>query len=147
GEDGYESAIGAASVVPDATDARAAGPAVEGRCQPGESGVNGEPGSWAGGGVGGHALCVLAPNPRLSTVDGTNTWVLGAPGATRVVVVDPGPHDERHLHAVLDAVRARGAEVVLALVTHGHEDHVAGARRFAELAGCPVRAADAALCV
>jgi len=29
GEDGYESAIGAASVVPDATDARAEGPAVE----------------------------------------------------------------------------------------------------------------------
>jgi len=109
--------------------------------------VNGEPGSWAGGGVGDHALCVLAPNPGPMTLEGTNTWVLGAPGATRVVVVDPGPHDERHLHAVLDAVRARGAEVALALVTHGHEDHVAGARRFAELAGCPVRAADAALCV
>lgn len=109
--------------------------------------MGGEQRSWAGGPVNDHAFCVLAPNPGPMTLEGTNTWVLSAPGATWVVVVDPGPDDDRHLNAVLDVVRARGAEVALALVTHGHEDHVGGARRFAELAGCPVRAADAALCV
>jgi glyoxylase-like metal-dependent hydrolase (beta-lactamase superfamily II) len=33
---------------------------------------------------------------------------------------------------------------VLILLTHGHPDHSAGARRFAELSGAPVRAADPA---
>jgi glyoxylase-like metal-dependent hydrolase (beta-lactamase superfamily II) len=78
------------------------------------------------------------------TLDGTNSWVLSAPGAARGVVVDPGPDDEPHLNAVLDAARERGVEVVATLLTHGHPDHSAGARRFSELSGAPVRALDPA---
>ena len=36
------------------------------------------------------AWCVLAPNPSPMTLDGTNTWVLAEPGASSVLVVDPG---------------------------------------------------------
>jgi glyoxylase-like metal-dependent hydrolase (beta-lactamase superfamily II) len=79
------------------------------------------------------------------TLDGTNTWILGEPGAARAVVVDPGPHDRDHLRTVLDTVRAEGREVALVLLTHGHPDHAAGARAFAEHAGAPVRALDPAL--
>ena len=78
------------------------------------------------------------------TLDGTNTWILSAPGSAEAVVVDPGPDDERHLRAVLSAVRTRGARVVQTLLTHGHADHSAGARRFAQLASAPVRALDPA---
>ena len=35
-----------------------------------------------------HAENLLAPNPSYMTLDGTNTWVIGA---DEVVVVDPGP--------------------------------------------------------
>ncbi len=97
---------------------------------------------WAGGAVGERAVCVLAPNPSPMTLDGTNTWVLCEPGSARAVVVDPGPDDEGHLRAVLDTVRERGAEVSVTLLTHGHLDHSAGARRFHELTGAPVRALD-----
>jgi glyoxylase-like metal-dependent hydrolase (beta-lactamase superfamily II) len=109
----------------------------------------------AGGGIDGsgtaRARCVLAPNPSPMTLDGTNTWLLGEPGADHagdpVVVVDPGPEHEGHLRRVLAA--AGGREVALVLLTHGHADHAAGARRFAELAGArggsvPVRALDPA---
>ena len=49
------------------------------------------------------------------TLDGTNTWVLRAPGATRRVVVDPGPLDEGHLAAVRRAeVRAPGSRAIAA---------------------------------
>jgi len=86
------------------------------------------------------ATSVLAPNPGPMTLDGTNTWVLRAPGGRMSVVVDPGPLDEQHLAAVL----ALAAPVALVLVTHRHADHTEGVPRFAELAGAPVRAVDPA---
>jgi glyoxylase-like metal-dependent hydrolase (beta-lactamase superfamily II) len=77
------------------------------------------------------------------TLDGTNTWILAEPGASRAVVVDPGPKDGKHLRRVVDTVHAQGRTVGLVLLTHGHPDHAAGARRFSELAGGPaVRALD-----
>lgn len=84
---------------------------------------------------------VLAPNPGPMTLSGTNTWVLGRPEGGPVLVVDPGPAHEEHLHRVLAVAGGRAAAV---LVTHRHLDHVEGAARFAELAGCGVRAVDPA---
>ena len=81
---------------------------------------------------------VLAPNPGPMTLDGTNTWVL--PGG---IVVDPGPLDEGHLGAVVEQV----GRVELTLVTHRHLDHTESLERFAELAGCPVRAYDEQYCI
>lgn len=79
---------------------------------------------------------VLAPNPGPMTLDGTNTWILAAGG--RSVVVDPGPDDPGHLARVGDAA----GDVALVLLTHGHPDHSAGARTFAESLRVPVRAVD-----
>jgi glyoxylase-like metal-dependent hydrolase (beta-lactamase superfamily II) len=80
---------------------------------------------------------VLAPNPGPMTLDGTNTWVLRAPGSEGAVVVDPGPLHEAHLAAV-----AAQGPVELVVLTHGHFDHSEGAARFAELTGAKVRALD-----
>ena len=82
---------------------------------------------------------VLAPNPGPMTLDGTNTWVLRAPGSESTVVVDPGPLTESHLAEV-----AALGPVDVVLLTHGHVDHSEGARRFAELTGASVRALDPA---
>jgi glyoxylase-like metal-dependent hydrolase (beta-lactamase superfamily II) len=115
----------------------------------------GRPAPKVGGPVTARAHCVLAPNPGPMTLDGTNTWILAEPGATRTVVVDPGPSHEGHLRTALKAAtggtgevgkvgKVAGRRVALVLLTHGHADHAAGARRFAELAGAPVRALDPA---
>jgi len=96
--------------------------------------------AWVGGDVTARATCVLAPNPGMMTLEGTNTWVLMEPGSAQCVVVDPGPLDEPHLQRVLDVVARRGARVALTLLTHGHLDHAESAGRFAELTGGPVRA-------
>ncbi len=73
---------------------------------------------------------VRAPNPGPMTLDGTNSWVLAAPGG-RTVLVDPGPADEGHL--------ARLAEhrPSLILVTHSHPDHVEGLPHLLDLLGEP----------
>jgi glyoxylase-like metal-dependent hydrolase (beta-lactamase superfamily II) len=92
----------------------------------------------------GPATCVLAPNPSPMTLDGTNTWMIAEPSSESVVVIDPGPEDEEHLRRVHDLAVAGDRRVALILLTHGHPDHSAGARRFAELSGAPVRAADPA---
>ena len=86
------------------------------------------------------ATCVLAGNPSPMTLDGTNTWVLSAPGATQCVVVDPGPDDSAHRRAVLAEVAARSMRVAVVLLTHGHPDHAAGAGAFAAAAGVDGRA-------
>ncbi|MBW3639210.1 MAG: MBL fold metallo-hydrolase, partial [Actinobacteria bacterium] len=89
--------------------------------------------------VTGTAGVLLAPNAGPMTLEGTNTWVLRAPGEDSCVVVDPGPLDEGHLAEV-----AATGPVAVVLLTHGHADHSAGAGRLAELTGASVRALDPA---
>jgi glyoxylase-like metal-dependent hydrolase (beta-lactamase superfamily II) len=86
------------------------------------------------------ASVLLEQNPGPMTLEGTNTWVLRAPGEERCVVVDPGEDDQPHL----DRVAAAGP-VAVVLLTHRHHDHAAGARRFAEATGAAVRALDPSL--
>lgn len=97
---------------------------------------------WSGGPYGARGRCVLAPNPGLMTLDGTNTWILREPGSGRSVVVDPGPLHDDHL----DAVAAVAGQVDAVLVTHHHLDHTEAARSFAERMGCGVRGLDPEQC-
>jgi glyoxylase-like metal-dependent hydrolase (beta-lactamase superfamily II) len=85
-----------------------------------------------------HAENLLAPNPSIMTLDGTNTWVIGA--GEEAVVVDPGPDDDRHLRRVRDHLADR--RVTQILLTHGHFDHSGGAKGFAAMVNAPVRALD-----
>jgi glyoxylase-like metal-dependent hydrolase (beta-lactamase superfamily II) len=86
---------------------------------------------------------VLAPNPSPMTLDGTNTYVVGAPGSGQAVVVDPGPDDPGHLAAVEAALAARAARCVAVLVTHHHGDHAEAAVPWGARFGAPVAAASA----
>lgn len=84
---------------------------------------------------------VIADNPGPFTFTGTGTYIVGRdmPGA-RVAVIDPGPDDEAHLHALLRAVKGRTVSHIL--VTHAHRDHAPLARPLAEaLGGAPILAA------
>ncbi|WP_298591185.1 MBL fold metallo-hydrolase [uncultured Kocuria sp.] len=78
---------------------------------------------------------LTAPNPGPMTLDGTNSWLIGAPGQQDVVVVDPGPADPGHLAALAAAGRT-----VLTLITHRHADHTEAVDDFHALTGAPVRA-------
>ncbi len=88
---------------------------------------------------------VLAPNPSGMTLDGTNTYVVGAPGSGQAVLVDPGPDDPAHLAAVEAALAARDARCVAVLVTHHHGDHAEAAQPWGKRFGAQVAAADAAV--
>ena len=101
----------------------------------------GEP--WAGGAFGDRARCLLAPNPGLMTLDGTNSWVLTEPGSSRSVVIDPGPVEDGHL----DELDEQTGDVALVLLTHHHLDHSETAVDLATRKGCPVRALDPAYCL
>ncbi|ONI81894.1 MBL fold metallo-hydrolase [Saccharothrix sp. ALI-22-I] len=85
------------------------------------------------------AAVLLAENPGVMTLDGTNTWVLRAPGSSSCVVVDPGPADAVHLGRI-----AAQAPVEVVLLTHGHPDHSDGARSFGRQVNAPVRSVDPA---
>ena len=76
---------------------------------------------------------VLAPNPGLRELDGTNTWIVGPPPA---IVIDPGPDHDGHQREV---ARTAGRVGVIVL-THDHPDHAPGARTLAQMTGAAVRA-------
>lgn len=76
---------------------------------------------------------VLAPNPGPFTLEGTNTWIVGAGPS---LVIDPGPDDPGHIQEVSGEAEPVGA----ILLTHHHPDHASGAGLLAELTGAPVLA-------
>jgi glyoxylase-like metal-dependent hydrolase (beta-lactamase superfamily II) len=80
------------------------------------------------------ASVLLCNNPGVMTLEGTNTWVLRAPGSTEVVVVDPGPDDAEHIEKIAEA-----GTVALVLISHRHDDHTGGIDKIVELTGAPVR--------
>lgn len=80
---------------------------------------------------------VVAENPGPLTLDGTRTYVLGA---SRVLVLDPGPVHLDHLRRVISAVGGR--EVDWVCLTHAHPDHAAGASAAAEALGAPLAASE-----
>lgn len=84
-------------------------------------------------------------NPSPMTLEGTNTYLLGAEDAPELVVVDPGPEDHpAHLHALQAA--AGDQPIGLILVTHHHHDHFGGAASLAAATGAPIRAFSPDLC-
>ena len=88
---------------------------------------------------------VLAPNASPMTLDGTNTYVVGAPGSGQAFVVDPGPDDAAHLSAVEAALAARSARCAAVLVTHHHGDHAEAALPWGRRFDAPVAAASSAV--
>ena len=80
-----------------------------------------------------HIWRVTAPNPGPMTGPGTNTYLVGQDQSW--TVIDPGPHSEPHLQALLSAVPGRVTQI---LVTHTHKDHSPGAVALAAATGAPV---------
>ncbi|MGD1280764.1 MBL fold metallo-hydrolase [Mycobacterium seoulense] len=82
------------------------------------------------------ASVLLADNPGLLTLEGTNTWVLRGEGSDEMVVVDPGPDDDEHLARVAGLGR-----ITLVLISHRHGDHTDGIDKLVERTGATVRSA------
>ena len=78
---------------------------------------------------------VLCNNPSPFTFTGTVSYIVGK---GKVAIIDPGPDDEAHAAALLDAVR--GETVTHILVTHTHRDHSPNTARIKAATGATVYA-------
>jgi glyoxylase-like metal-dependent hydrolase (beta-lactamase superfamily II) len=78
---------------------------------------------------------LLANNPSPFTFTGTVSYIVGR---DRVAVIDPGPLDEAHIAALLDAVREE--TVTHIFVTHTHRDHSPAVPRIKAATGALVLA-------
>jgi glyoxylase-like metal-dependent hydrolase (beta-lactamase superfamily II) len=78
---------------------------------------------------------ILCNNPSPFTFTGTVSYIVGK---GNVAIIDPGPDDEAHAAALLDAVR--GETVTHILVTHTHRDHSPNTARIKAATGAPVYA-------
>src|SRR2546423_584388 len=78
---------------------------------------------------------LLANNPSPFTFKGTVSYIVGC---GQVAIIDPGPLDEAHIAALLDAVR--GETVTHIFVTHTHRDHSPATVRIKAATGAAVLA-------
>ncbi|TKT81176.1 MBL fold metallo-hydrolase [Aquamicrobium sp. LC103] len=63
-------------------------------------------------------LRVTVNNPSAFTFHGTNSYIVGK---DTLAVIDPGPQDETHLEALLQAIAGRPVSHIF--VSHTHSDH------------------------
>jgi glyoxylase-like metal-dependent hydrolase (beta-lactamase superfamily II) len=68
---------------------------------------------------------LVANNPGPFTYKGTNTYLVGTDA---LAIIDPGPDDEAHIEAIVNAVAGR--PVTHILITHTHRDHIDGLPRL-----------------
>jgi glyoxylase-like metal-dependent hydrolase (beta-lactamase superfamily II) len=76
---------------------------------------------------------IVAKNPGPFTFKGTNTYILGQ--GRNVALLDPGPEDDAHFQAVMQATKGRGITAII--VTHTHRDHIDGLPRLKAATGAP----------
>ena len=76
---------------------------------------------------------VTAPNAGPFTFTGTNSFLVGD---DNLAVIDPGPDDDNHLNALINAIAGRN--VVAILLTHTHKDHTGLVRRLAATTRAPI---------
>lgn len=89
--------------------------------------------------IGPHAWRVLGRNPGMMTGPGTNSYLVGDRTLT---VIDPGPVDQEHTRALIDAAGALGKPIEQILVTHTHRDHSPGAATLAQATGATLLGPD-----
>jgi glyoxylase-like metal-dependent hydrolase (beta-lactamase superfamily II) len=78
---------------------------------------------------------ILCDNPSPFTFTGTNSYIVGT---GKVAIIDPGPSNEAHAQALLDAVK--GETVTHIIVTHTHSDHSPNTARLKAATGATVYA-------
>ncbi len=78
---------------------------------------------------------VAANNPSPFTFKGTVSYIVGR---GKVAIVDPGPDDDAHVAALLEAVR--GETVTHIFVTHTHRDHSPAVPKIKAATGATVYA-------
>jgi glyoxylase-like metal-dependent hydrolase (beta-lactamase superfamily II)/8-oxo-dGTP pyrophosphatase MutT (NUDIX family) len=78
---------------------------------------------------------VTANNGSMMTGPGTNTYLIGGGDANEWAVLDPGPADDAHVQAIVDA--APGA-IRWIFVTHTHKDHSPAAQALQRRTGAPL---------
>src|ERR1700749_273891 len=78
---------------------------------------------------------LLCNNPSPFTFTGTASYIVGQ---GKVAIIDPGPDNEVHAKALLEAVS--GETVTHIVVTHTHRDHSPNTARIKAATGAPVYA-------
>lgn len=85
-----------------------------------------------------HIVCFRAHNPSPMTLDGTNCYIVA--GIDSAWLIDAGPDEADHLHAMAGYLREHGLDLRGILLTHTHGDHTGGLDAFRALIPAPVYA-------
>lgn len=76
---------------------------------------------------------VICKNPSPFTFYGTGTYLVGKDD---LVIIDPGPNDDAHLKALINAINGRNVSHIL--ITHPHSDHSPLAAQLSKITGAKI---------
>ncbi len=76
---------------------------------------------------------ICAPNASPYTFTGTNSYIVGN---DEIAIIDPGPDNDRHFEALLQAINGR--KTLSILLTHTHKDHCAAAKQLSQKLDAPI---------
>lgn len=80
-----------------------------------------------------HVQRITVNNPSPLTFHGTNSYIVGD---RSVAVIDPGPEDDAHFNALMEALKGRDVSHIF--VSHTHRDHSPLATRLKDATGAVV---------
>lgn len=69
-------------------------------------------------------------NPSAFTFYGTNSYIVGT---DTLAIIDPGPEDDDHFHALINAIAGRPVSHIF--ISHTHRDHSPLAKRLQDVTG------------
>ncbi|MBL4646389.1 MAG: MBL fold metallo-hydrolase [Rhizobiales bacterium] len=78
---------------------------------------------------------VTAPNSSSFTFHGTNSYLIGT---RSLAIIDPGPLDETHFEALMQAIDGRPVDAII--LTHTHLDHTPLTQKLKQATGADVYA-------
>lgn len=81
---------------------------------------------------------ILGDNPSSFRLQGSNTYLVGAPGQSERVLIDTSEGEAKYLSVLSQYLALTGIKIIGMICTHHHIDHIGGVNAIRKTLGYPI---------